>query len=292
MLREGIEGRAESSASLPVTSKQKWTRRVDGPRCGSACCWPPRCLCFAGGRPAIAGGRVFRKKQQELFEGRGRAQSPWSCSPRWCSGCAKAARSIKGELAGVHRQRRSPKGFGRAGLGAHRHGVPWRWRAKGWSRCFFLLAVFQQSSGWEAPVGALAGHCRVGGDRLGPVIRGGVRLDLRRFFPLHGPVHSSGGGRGCWPACCASCTKAGVWNHLQDGGVRHERGRCPWTAPVGAVLSRACWATRPRPWVGEVVVYLAFLAVALFFFFALGSPRPTASRGCGRLKPRHVFLFS
>ena len=73
--------------------------------------------------------------------------------------------------------------------------------------------------------------------------------------------------------------EGGVWNHLQSV-VFDMSDTLPMDSPVGAVLS-GLLGYQAAPVVGEVVVYLAFLAVSLFFFLrpaAAPAPRAAVAR--------------
>jgi high-affinity iron transporter len=227
----------------------------------------------------------FPQKQQELFEGVVGliAVVMLTSMVFWMR---KAARSIKGELqASIDKAlTKGSDGQGWALIGMVFLAVA----REGLESVFFLLAVFQQSSGWEAPVGALAGIA------VSVVIgwglySGGVRLDLRRFFRYTGLfillVAAGPAGRRA-----AQAARRRRVEPPADGGVRHERHAAHGQPRGRRALGPAGLPGRARG--GRGVVYLAFLAVALFFFLR-SAPRAGASRGCGRLKTfDHVFLFS
>jgi high-affinity iron transporter len=201
----------------------------------------------------------FPQKQQELFEGVVGliAVVMLTSMVFWMR---KAARSIKGELqASIDKAlTKGADGQGWALIGMVFLAVA----REGLESVFFLLAVFQQSSGWEAPVGALAGIA------VSVVIgwglySGGVRLDLRRFFRFTG-LFILLVAAGLLAGVLRKLHEGGVWNHLQTV-VFDMSEALPMDSPVGAVLS-GLLGYQAAPVVGEVVVYLAFLAVALFFF--------------------------
>ena len=78
---------------------------------------------------------------------------------------------------------------------------------------------------------------------------------------------------------CIRDSEAGVWNHLQTV-VFDMSTALPMDSPMGAVLS-GLLGYQAAPVVGEVVVYLAFLAVSLFFFLrpaATPAPRAAVAR--------------
>jgi high-affinity iron transporter len=207
----------------------------------------------------------FPQKQQELFEGVVGliAVVMLTSMVFWMR---KAARSIKGELqASIDKAlNNGADGQGWALIGMVFLAVA----REGLESVFFLLAVFQQSSGWEAPVGALAGIAVSVAVGWG-LYSGGVRLDLRRFFRYTG-LFILLVAAGLLAGVLRKLHEGGVWNHLQTV-VFDMSDRLPMDSPVGAVLS-GLLGYQAAPVVGEVVVYLAFLAVALFFFL-----RPAAT---------------
>ncbi|SEJ19484.1 high-affinity iron transporter [Variovorax sp. OK605] len=216
----------------------------------------------------------FPQKQQELFEGVVGliAVVMLTSMVFWMR---KAARSIKGELqASIDKAlHKGADGQGWALIGMVFLAVA----REGLESVFFLLAVFQQSSGWEAPVGALAGiavSVIVGWG----LYSGGVRLDLRRFFRFTG-LFILLVAAGLLAGVLRKLHEGGVWNHLQ-AVVFDMSDTLPMDSPVGAVLS-GLLGYQAAPVVGEVVVYLAFLAVALFLFLRSApapAPRAAAAR--------------
>ncbi|MEZ2292423.1 iron uptake transporter permease EfeU [Variovorax sp. RCC_210] len=212
----------------------------------------------------------FPQKQQELFEGVVGliAVVMLTSMVFWMR---KAARSIKGELqASIDKAlTRGADGQGWALIGMVFLAVA----REGLESVFFLLAVFQQSSGWEAPVGALAGIAVSVAIGWG-LYSGGVRLDLRRFFRYTG-LFILLVAAGLLAGVLRKLHEGGVWNHLQTV-VFDMSDTLPMDSPVGAVLS-GLLGYQAAPVVGEVVVYLAFLAVALFFFLRSAST-PSAPR--------------
>lgn len=181
----------------------------------------------------------------------------------------KAAHSIKGTLqASVdHALAQSSSGrawalVGMAFLAVAREGL---------ESIFFLLAVFQQSSGWEAPVGALAGIALSVGVGWG-LYAGSVRLNLRRFFRLTG-LFILLVAAGLMAGVLRKLHEAGVWNHLQHV-VFDLSGTLPMDSVAGTILS-GLLGYQDAPVVGEVIVYVAFLAICLFFFLRpVRSSRP------------------
>ncbi|WP_219210198.1 iron uptake transporter permease EfeU [Variovorax boronicumulans] len=214
----------------------------------------------------------FPQKQQELFEGVVGliAVVMLTSMVFWMR---KAARSIKGQLhASIDRALGDGGGQAWALIGMVFLAVA----REGLESVFFLLAIFQQSSGWEAPVGALAGIAVSVVLGYG-LYAGGVRLDLRRFFRYTG-VFILLVAAGLLAGVLRKLHEGGVWNHLQTV-VFDMSEALPMDSPVGAVLS-GLLGYQAAPVVGEVIAYLAFLVVSLFFFFrpAAPAPSPVAAR--------------
>lgn len=209
----------------------------------------------------------FPQKQQELFEGIVGVIAVIMLTSMvfWMR---KAARSIKGELHASVDQALGQQGngaawalIGMAFLAVAREGL---------ESVFFLLAIFQQSTGWQAPVGALAGIAV--SVLLGyGLYSGGVRLDLRRFFRFTGGFILLVAA-GLAASSLRKFHEAGLWNSLQSV-VFDLSETLPMDSPLGAVLS-GLLGYQAAPTVGEVIVYLVFLVVSLGFFLR---PVPSAS---------------
>lgn len=130
---------------------------------------------------------------------------------------------------------------------------------EGLESVFFLLAIFQQSRDWNAPLGALAGVA------LSVVLgyglyTGGIRLNLRRFFRVTA-VLILFVAAGLLAGALRKLHEAGLWNHLQQV-VFDLNHLLPMDSPLGAVLS-GLFGYQSTPVVGEVILYLAFLAIML-----------------------------
>ncbi len=208
----------------------------------------------------------FPQKQQELFEGVVGLVAVVLLTSMvfWMR---KAARSVKGQLHASIDQALAHTGgqawalIGMVFLAVAREGL---------ESVFFLLAVFQQSEGWEAPTGALAGIAVA--VAIGYALySGSLRLDLRRFFRLTG-MFILLVAAGLLAGVLRKLHEAGVWNHLQQV-VFDASGTLPTDSPVGAVLS-GLLGYQATPVLGEVMVYLAFLACSLFFFLRPMPARP------------------
>ncbi|GER09311.1 iron uptake transporter permease EfeU [Variovorax boronicumulans] len=271
MLREGIE--AALIVGIVASYLKQSGRGVLMPAVWVGVLLATALSLFAGAGLQLLAAE-FPQKQQELFEGVVGliAVVMLTTMVFWMR---KAARSIKGELhASIDKA-----------LAQHADGQGWALigmvflavAREGLESVFFLLAVFQQSTGWEAPVGALAGIAVSVVVGWG-IYSGGVRLDLRRFFRFTG-LFILLVAAGLLAGVLRKLHEAGVWNQLQTV-VFDMSETLPMDSPVGAVLS-GLLGYQAAPVVGEVIVYLAFLAVALFFFLrpaAAPAPR-TATAG-------------
>jgi high-affinity iron transporter len=142
---------------------------------------------------------------------------------------------------------------------------------EGLESVFFLLALFQQSAGPEAPIGALLGIAVAAAVGYG-VFLGGIRLDLRRFFRWTGAFVLVVAA-GILATSVRAFHEAGLWNGLQQTAFDLS-GILPSDGPVGTVLSGVL-GYQDAPTVGEVAVYLVFLAATLFLFL---KPDAAASR--------------
>ncbi|MFC4624827.1 iron uptake transporter permease EfeU [Daeguia caeni] len=127
---------------------------------------------------------------------------------------------------------------------------------------FFLLAIFQQSEGSAALIGALLGVLVSVAIGYG-IFRGGLRLNLRRFFRWTG-VFILFVAAGLLMKSVASLHEAGLWNHLQ--AIAFDISSVlPDDGPIGSVLA-GMFGYSSSPTVSEVVVYFLFLIPALILF--------------------------
>lgn len=167
---------------------------------------------------------------------------------------------------------------------ANRHGPTWALigmsffavAREGLESVFFLLAIFQQSEGWAAPIGALLGVAVAVLLGYG-IYRGGIRLDLRRFFLWTG-VFIIFVAAGLAASVLRSLHEAGIWNHLQQPVWDLSR-TLPVSSVIGTVLS-ALFGYHDAPVLGEVLVWALVLFVSLWFFLrpASGQPRAAVSQ--------------
>ncbi|MCP1633978.1 iron uptake transporter permease EfeU [Kerstersia gyiorum] len=149
---------------------------------------------------------------------------------------------------------------------------------EGLESVFFLLAVFQQSQDWQAPVGALAGI--LVSVVLGwGIYAGGLRLNLRRFFRYTG-LFVLVVAAGLLAGSLRKFHEAGVWNIGQQ--VLFDIGEwLPMDSPLGTILAGVL-GYQSAPVLSEVLVYVVYLVVALWLFLrpvARPAAAPVAAPG-------------
>ena len=148
---------------------------------------------------------------------------------------------------------------------------------EGLESVFFLLAAFQQDVGIWPPLGAMLGLAAAIG--LGFLIYiGGVRLNLAAFFrwtSLFILLVAAGLAAGAIRAF----HEAGVWNYFQD--VAFDLSNHLSTHTLFGTLLEGIFGYQESPSVSEVVVWLAYLLPALWFFFT-PSRLATQTAGGGR----------
>jgi high-affinity iron transporter len=137
---------------------------------------------------------------------------------------------------------------------------------------FFLLAIFQQSSGSSTPLGALLGILVAALLGYGIYV-GGVKLDLRRFFRWTG-VFVLVVAAGILAGALRSLHEAGIWNHLQSV-VFDLSGTLPMDSPLGTIFA-GFFGYQDAPTLGAVVAYVLFLVSTLVLFLAPPMARPAA----------------
>ncbi|UPG73234.1 FTR1 family protein [Roseomonas gilardii subsp. gilardii] len=155
---------------------------------------------------------------------------------------------------------------------------------EGLEAAVFLLAVMRQSPGLAAPIGALAGLLLA--VVVGAAITwGGLRLDLRRFFRWSGVLILLVAA-GLLAGSLRALHEAGLWNGLQ-ATVFDLSDILPADGVAGSVLA-GIFGYSDRPALGEVLVYLAFLAITLPLFLrpvpAGAAPAAPALASPGRQK--------
>ncbi|MDR0673034.1 MAG: FTR1 family protein [Zoogloeaceae bacterium] len=258
MLREGLEATlivGIIASYLQRTGRARWLPTV----------WVGVLLAVAmsvfTGAAVLMTGQEFPQKAQELFEAVIGlvAVGVLSYMAFWMRG---AARSIKAQLLGS-----VDAAIGNAD--DHR-GATWALMGmaffavarEGLESVFFLLAIFQQSPGWAAPSGALAGIGVAVFLGLG-IYWGGVRLNLAKFFKWTG-LFILLVAAGLLSGALRNLHEAGVWNLLQ--GVAYDFSAVLSNSSVaGTVLSGLLGYHESPAW-GEVLIWFLYLVPALVFF--------------------------
>ena len=137
---------------------------------------------------------------------------------------------------------------------------------EGLETVFFLLAVFQQSEGPAAPIGALLGLILA--IIVGFLIyTGSMRLNLGAFFRWTG-LFIQVVAAGILANSVQALHEAGLWNHLQTV-LFDFSATLPMDGPLGSVLA-GMFGYQDAPTVSTLGAYLIYLVVALVMFF---SPR-------------------
>jgi high-affinity iron transporter len=228
-------------------------------------------LCLALGIVLDMVSADFPQKEQELFAAIIGliAVSLLASMVFWMR---KAARSIKGDLQhsidealGGHDGKALALVF-MVFLAVAREGL---------ESVFFLLATFQQASGLDAPIGALAGVLVAAA--IGYAIYAGtVRLNLRRFFRWTG-VLILVVAAGLLAGSLRALHEAGLWNSLQETAFDLSHV-LPTDGFLGSILS-GIFGYVDTPTIGEVAVYVVFLLITLpLFLLAPRTPSQAASR--------------
>ncbi|MEF9964265.1 MAG: iron uptake transporter permease EfeU [Comamonas sp.] len=211
----------------------------------------------------------FPQKQQELFEGLVGfiAVGMLTGMVFWMR---KASRSIKGELQASVDKALSTSGsaswalIGMVFLAVAREGV---------ESVFFLLAIFQQSSGWSAAAGAFLGVALSVLLGVG-LYKGGVRINLRQFFRYTG-IFILVVAAGLLAGAVRRLHEAGIWNHLQQV-VFDSSAVLPEDSPLGVILG-GLLGYMHAPVVGEVLAWALYLVVTLLMFFWPVKAAPAAA---------------
>ena len=263
MLREGVE------AALIVGIVAGYLRRSGRQR------WLPAVwagvilailLCLAAGLALELASAEFPQREQELFEAIVGliAVGMLTSMVFWMK---RAARSIKAQLHdSIEAALRPGRGQGLTLVGVAFLAVA----REGLEAVFFLLATFEQSSSLGTPLGAGLGLLTATLIGNG-IYRGSVRLDLARFFRWTG-VFLLLVAAGLLAGSLRALHEAGVWNGLQ--GVIFDLSRVlPTDSVLGTVLA-GILGYQDRPAVGEVLIYLGFLAVTVPAFVTRASVRP------------------
>lgn len=262
MLREGIE--AALIVGIIASYLSQTGRRSFMPAVVVGVLLAIAASLFAGAALQLIAAE-FPQKQQELFEGivGAIAVCVLTAMVFWMR---RASKSIKGELhasvdAAIDGNTGAWALVGMVFLAVAREGL---------ESVFFLLAIFQQSHSWHAPVGALLGV--ILSTFLGyGIYRGGLRLNLKRFFNYTG-VFILVVAAGLLAGVVRKFHEAGLWNHGQQV-VFDISEKLPMDSPLGAVLS-GMLGYQATPVISEVIVYVLFLVIALYLFV-----RPHATTG-------------
>lgn len=268
MLREGIEAALVTSiiaSYLKQTGRSAWLPAV----------WVGIFLAIAMSLFVGAGLQLvsaeFPQKTQELFEAIVGlvAVVVLVSMVFWMR---KAARSIKSDLQhSIDDAMRTSHGTSWALIGMAFFAVA----REGLESIFFLLAIFQQSPGPQAPLGALAGLLTA--VLIGVALYyGGIRINLRRFFRWTG-IFILFVAAGLLASVLRNLHEAGIWNLLQTPAFDLS-DTLPVSSLLGTILS-GVFNYYDTPTMGEAIVYVVFLAVSLFFFL-----KPESSHD-GRVAP-------
>lgn len=271
MLREGME--AALIAGIVASYLKQTGRGAWMPAVWAGILLAVALSLFAGAALQLASAE-FPQKAQELFEAIVGLVAVFILTTMvfWMR---KAARSIKAELHASIDAAIDGAGGGSLAQGWALVGMVFFAVAReGLESVFFLLAVFQQSSGAAAPLGALLGIATATAIGWG-IYAGGLRLDLRRFFRWTGAFVLVVAA-GILTSSVRALHEAGVWNHLQ-GVVFDLSGVLPVDSLLGSVFA-GLFGYKDAPTVGELIAYGVFLAVALTAFLKPAGPswRPAA----------------
>ncbi|MBC3953055.1 MULTISPECIES: iron uptake transporter permease EfeU [Pseudomonas] len=256
MLREGIEAAlivGIIASYLKQTGRGEWMPAV----------WIGVFLAvalalFVGGGLELVSAE-FPQKQQELFEGVVGLVAVVILSSMvfWMR---KVARSIKHAL---HESLDAALAGSKNQTYALIAMVFFAVAREGLETVFFLLAVFQQSEGASAPLGALLGLI------LAVVIgfaiySGSMRLNLSLFFRWTG-LFILVVAAGILANSVQALHEAGVWNHLQTV-VFDISATLPMDGPTGSVLA-GMFGYQDAPTISTLSAYLIYLIFALVLFF-------------------------
>lgn len=256
MLREGIEAAlivGIIASYLKQTGRGEWMPAV----------WIGVFLAvalalFVGGGLELVSAE-FPQKQQELFEGIVGllAVAILSSMVFWMR---KVARSIKHAL---HESLDAALAGSKNQTYALIAMVFFAVAREGLETVFFLLAVFQQSEGASAPLGALLGLVLAVAVGFA-IYSGSMRLNLSLFFRWTG-LFILVVAAGILANSVQALHEAGVWNHLQTV-VFDISATLPMDGPTGSVLA-GMFGYQDAPTVSTLSAYLIYLVFALVLFF-------------------------
>lgn len=256
MLREGIEAAlivGIIASYLKQTGRGEWMPAV----------WIGVFLAvalalFVGGGLELVSAE-FPQKQQELFEGIVGlvAVAILSSMVFWMR---KVARSIKHAL---HESLDAALAGSKNQTYALIAMVFFAVAREGLETVFFLLAVFQQSEGASAPLGALLGLILAVAIGFA-IYSGSMRLNLSVFFRWTG-LFILVVAAGILANSVQALHEAGVWNHLQTV-VFDISATLPMDGPTGSVLA-GMFGYQDAPTISTLSAYLIYLVFALVLFF-------------------------
>ena len=265
MLREGIEAAlivGIIASYLKQTGRGQWMPAV----------WVG--VFLAAALSLLVGGGLelmsaeFPQKQQELFEGIVGLIAVGILSSMVCW-MRKVARSIKHSL---HTSLDHALAGSKHQVTALIAMVFFAVAREGLETVFFLLAVFQQSEGPAAPLGALLGLLLAIGVGFA-IYSGSMRLNLGLFFRWTG-LFILVVAAGILANSVQALHEAGVWNHLQDV-VFDISSHLPMDGPLGSVLA-GMFGYQDAPTVSVLGAYVIYLVVTLVMFFRSPVPPKTA----------------
>ena len=265
MLREGIEAAlivGIIASYLKQTGRGQWMPAVwIGVFLAAA-------LSLLGGGGLELMSAEFPQKQQELFEGIVGlvAVGILSSMVFWMR---KVARSIKHSLHSSLDHALAGSGHQVTALIAM---VFFAVAREGLETVFFLLAVFQQSEGPGAPIGALLGLILAIGVGFA-IYSGSMRLNLGLFFRWTG-LFILVVAAGILANSVQALHEAGLWNHWQDV-VFDISAHLPMDGPLGSVLA-GMFGYQDAPTVSVLGAYVIYLVVTLVMFFRSPAPPKTA----------------
>lgn len=265
MMREGIEAAlivGIIASYLKQTGRGQWMPAV----------WIG--VFLAAALSLLVGGGLelmsaeFPQKQQELFEGIVGlvAVGILSSMVFWMR---KVARSIKHSL---HTSLDHALAGSKHQVTALIAMVFFAVAREGLETVFFLLAVFQQSEGPAAPLGALLGLILAIGVGFA-IYTGSMRLNLSLFFRWTG-LFILVVAAGILANSVQALHEAGIWNHLQ-GVVFDLSSALPMDGPLGSVLA-GMFGYQDAPTVSVLGAYVIYLALTLTMFFRSPAPQQAA----------------
>ncbi|PKU26649.1 iron uptake transporter permease EfeU [Telmatospirillum siberiense] len=266
MLREGLEAAlivGIVASYLKQTGRTQWLPAIWS-GIGLACL-----LCLGIGLGLDLISAEFPQKQQEMFEAAVGliAVGILTSMVFWMK---KAGHSVKSQLHGAIDEALRPG----ARQGAALVGMVFFAVAReGLEAVFFLLAVFQQSSGSGPVIGAAAGLLAAAATGYG-LYYGGMRLNLRLFFRITG-LFILVVAAGLLSGSVRALHEAGLWNGLQATAFDLS-AVLPNDSAIGSVLT-GLFGYQDTPSVGEVSAYILFLALSLPLFLS-DARRPLIAR--------------